>query len=412
MVTTRKEHSTLALISKRTIDALISEGKPATIRDEGLSGFGARLNANGSVSYVVEYRAGRGRGFPVKRMVLGKHGTLTPDQARTLAKQTLARVTGGADPAGDRSARRREMTVADLLRSAVETHWKPKRKTSTAANFAGMIERTLIPEFGAKRLSELKRVDIRSWHARQTNRPRQANLDLAILRKALALAVNDELIPDNPARGITPHPENRRDRVPSDDELRALLSAIAEAPIRPQARLLVQLLMLTGCRTAEWRTAEWGWLDFQSAMLQLPDAAAKAGARNVPLSSAVMALLAEAPRDSHFVIPNDTGQGPLEPWSVRAAWKMICKQAKIEDLHVHDLRHAFATRGARLGASATLLRDALGHKTLAMTSRYVTTQHDPVRALADQIGAEIAAIGKGASGEVVGFPNSGVPKTP
>ena len=78
-------------ISKRTVDALIASGAPGDlIRDDDVKGFQVRLNANGSVSYLVEYRAGRGRGFPVRRPVLGHHGALTPDQARSLAKNTLA----------------------------------------------------------------------------------------------------------------------------------------------------------------------------------------------------------------------------------------------------------------------------------------------------------------------------------
>src|SRR5271169_5550374 len=112
----------MAKISKRTIDALIASGAPGVIRDDNVKGFQARLNANGSVSYLVEYRAGRGRGFPVRRIVLGKHGALTPDQARSLAKKTLASVLAGDDPAAERSNRRKEWAVADLLRHALATH--------------------------------------------------------------------------------------------------------------------------------------------------------------------------------------------------------------------------------------------------------------------------------------------------
>src|SRR5271165_770089 len=120
-------------ISKRTIDALIASGVPGdVIRDDDVKGFNARLNEDRSVSYLVEYRAGRGRGFPVRRVVLGKHGPLTPDQARDLAKKNLARVLAGDDPAAERAASRKEMTVGDLLRHGLATHWEPKKKQSTA----------------------------------------------------------------------------------------------------------------------------------------------------------------------------------------------------------------------------------------------------------------------------------------
>ena len=315
-------------ISKRSIDELIASGAHGDVlRDDGVKGFQARRNANGSISYLVEYRAGRGRGFPVRRDVLGRHGQLTPDEARSLAKKTLARVLAGDDPAAERASRRKEMTVADVLRHALATHWRPKAKPSTAKNFEGMIERTLVPEFGAKRLSELTRAQVRAWHAKQSRRTRQANLDLAILRKALNLAVGDELIKENVAFGIQPHPERRRDRVPTDDELAAVLDALDAAPIRPQAVLLIKLLLFTGCRTAEWRIAEWSWVDWEGRALRLPDAAAKSGARPVALSSAAMALLAAPPRAGRFVIPDDSGEAPLASWSAIDAWQIVCKVA-------------------------------------------------------------------------------------
>ena len=104
-----------------------------------------------------------------------------------------------------------------------------------------------------------------------------------------------------------------------------------------------------------------------------------------------MALLADAHRTSRFIIPDNSGEAPLASWSAIDAWQTVCRAAKIEDLHLHDLRHAFASRGAGLGASAILLRNALGHKSLQMTSRYVSRQNEPVRELAERIGAQIEA---------------------
>jgi integrase len=372
-------------ITKRLVDGLGPDDVGRIIRDDELTGFAVRLNADKSKTYLVEYRAGRGRGFPTRRISIGRHGPLTPDQARGEAKKILALVAHGEDPAAARTARKKEPTVKDILATALEQHWKPKRKASTAKAFEEMINRTLIPEFGAVRLSDLTRAQIRAWHAKQTHRPRQANLDLAILRKALALAMADELIVDNPARGIVPHPEKSRDRIPSDTELKAVWKAIDEAPIRVSARLLFKLLPLTGCRKGEWMTALWSDVDLDAAVLRLRDENAKAGARTVPLPGAVVALLRTAPKGSKWVIANDAGDGPLTKSNVRDAWASVLTTAKVTDLHIHDLRHAFATRGASLGANALILRDALGHKTLAMTGRYVSRQADPVRELSERI---------------------------
>ncbi|ANY78469.1 hypothetical protein BB934_09690 [Microvirga ossetica] len=372
-------------ITKRLVDGLGPDDVGRIVRDDELTGFAVRLNADGSKTYLVEYRAGRGRGFPTRRLSIGRHGALTPEQARQQAKKTLAQVAHGEDPAGYRVARAKDPTVKDILLTALEQHWKPKRKASTAKAFEEMINRTLIPEFGSTRLPDLTRAQIRAWHSKQTHRPRQANLDLAILRKALNLAIGDDLLTENPARGISSHPERSRDRVPTDKELRAVWKAIDEAPIRLSARLLFKVLPLTGCRRGEWQSAHWSDVDFDAGVLRLRAENAKAGARTVPLPGPVIALLQMAPKHSLWVAPNDSGDGPLTNSNIRDAWAAVLTAAKVKDLHLHDLRHAFATRGAALGANALILRDALGHKTLAMTGRYVSRQADPVRELSERI---------------------------
>jgi integrase len=400
-------------ITKRSVDDLIENGATGDLlRDLDLKGYLARKNADKSVSYLAEYRPGRGRAFKVQRPVLGRHGAITPDEARASAKEVLAKAAlGKGDLAAERAKARKEPTVAEFLRHVLETHWRAKKKASTAKNFEGMIERTLIREFGAKKLSALKRADIRIWHASQTHRPRQANLDVAILRKAMALALADELITENPATGIAFHAENKRDRIPTDAEMKRLLEAIEVAPTRPQAALLFKLLIFTGARAGEWRAAEWAWLSDDGKTLNLPDAAAKAGARPLALSSMAQALLTEAPRVGRYVVPKEmSGEGanePLPSWTINDQWEIVRRASGVKDVRVHDLRHGFGTRGGALGASALVIRDALGHKTLAMTGRYVSRQNDPVRSLAERIGKQIEAVKTGKPAKLVRLKKGG-----
>ena len=86
-------------ITKRLIDASKPKATEYFVWDGALAGFGVRVQPSGVMSYVVKYRAGSGRGAPTRRLTLGKVGTLTPDEARTLAKKTLGSVAHGADPA-------------------------------------------------------------------------------------------------------------------------------------------------------------------------------------------------------------------------------------------------------------------------------------------------------------------------
>src|SRR5208282_6341810 len=79
--------------------------------DGALKGFGVRVKPSGAASYLVQYRNKEGR---TRRLVIGKLGTLTPDEARTLAGDALKAATKGGDPSAERHAVRGAITVSDL----------------------------------------------------------------------------------------------------------------------------------------------------------------------------------------------------------------------------------------------------------------------------------------------------------
>ncbi|MGC1914278.1 MAG: Arm DNA-binding domain-containing protein, partial [Pseudolabrys sp.] len=101
-------------ITKRTVDALKPNGSEFTLWDDTASGFGVRVRPTGAMSYVVVYRAGAGRGAPVRRYTIGAVGKIAPEQARTRAKVVLGSVAYGHDPAGQKTTERGVPTIAEL----------------------------------------------------------------------------------------------------------------------------------------------------------------------------------------------------------------------------------------------------------------------------------------------------------
>jgi integrase len=134
---------------------------------------------------------------------------------------------------------------------------------------------------------------------------------------------------------------------------------------------------------------------------------AKGGARAVALGTAAVALLAsqEGSRSKSdgpaaLVCTNAPGKAlPLS--SVEVAWQRLAKCAGIKGARLHDLRHTVGTYASSAGLNAFLIRDLLGHKTLAMTGRYVERNVDPLRAAAEAISSRIAAAMAGNRAEVV-----------
>src|ERR1700759_1205483 len=95
-------------LSKRTIASLVPRDRTYIAFDAELSGFGLRVMPSGAMTWVVEYRpAGGGRRAAKRRMKIDGANKITPEEARLQARQILARVRLGEDPARTRSLNRR-----------------------------------------------------------------------------------------------------------------------------------------------------------------------------------------------------------------------------------------------------------------------------------------------------------------
>jgi hypothetical protein len=58
-------------VTKRVVDRLMPRAAEFTVWDSKLPGFGVRVRPTGAKSFVVVYRAGSGRGAPVRRYTTG-----------------------------------------------------------------------------------------------------------------------------------------------------------------------------------------------------------------------------------------------------------------------------------------------------------------------------------------------------
>ncbi len=171
-----------AKITKTLIDAQKRlTATERTLFDTEDLGFAVRVRKTGGMSYVVEYKAGHGRGAPTRRVTLGRVGAMTPDAARKEAKKILGSVAHGEDPAADRTRERRSATVSEAIEAFLTDHVEAKRKASTAAWVRDALERIVKPEFGTKKPDQVTRRDVARLHSSMSERPVQANRTLAIL---------------------------------------------------------------------------------------------------------------------------------------------------------------------------------------------------------------------------------------
>ena len=380
-------------ITKRAVDAVkLSTGDAETVLwDTDVKGFGCRVQRGGAKSYVLHYRAGTGRGAPLRKLTIGRHGSpWTPETARKEARTLLGMIQHGADPAADKIARRQAPTVADLAERFLAEHVEAKRKASTATEYRRLLTRIILPALGKRKVVDVTRHDVGRLHHGLRDAPYQANRVLAVLSKMFNLAEGWGLRPDgsNPCRHVEKFGERKRERMLSADELARLGDALAHMG-SPYAVAAVKLLVFTGARLGEVLGLRWEWIDFDRGEARLPDS--KTGAKTLHLPPPALTVLSELPRQDgnpHVIVGLKTGAAMV---NLEKPWRAIRAAAGLYDVRLHDLRHAFASVAASSGMGLPIIGKMLGHTQVATTHRYAHLASDPVKAAAAAVAGKIAA---------------------
>jgi integrase len=263
----------MARLTRRTVEATKPDAsREFVVWDEELKGFGLRVRPSGLRTYVVQYRTGGGRS---RRISLGSAAVLTPDEARHLARQKLAEVAMGRDPADEKAALRAAATVKDLAERFEREHIATKLKPSTAYTYRRLIKDKILPALRSKKVADLTRDDVATFHHQPHEMPRQANQTIAVLSKMITMAEIWEMRREgaNPCRHIQRFPERKNDRFLSNDELirvgKALTDMEGEGKITPFVALLFRLILLTGCRVSEVLTLRWDHVYLDQRQLRL-----------------------------------------------------------------------------------------------------------------------------------------------
>jgi integrase len=386
----------LAKITKRTVDAVRPNGTDQFLWDPDLKGFGLKITAGGSKVYILQYRKG-GRGAPTKRFTIGRHGAMTPEQARKEAARLSGAIAHGSDPTSARAAEKAAPTVAGLADRFLAEHVATKTKPRTAAEYRRLIETIVLPAIGRKKVRDVTRADISRLHHERRDTPYDANRALAVLSKMFTLAERWGERPDgsNPCRHVERYAERKRERMLSADEFSRLADALKASARSPYIIAAIKLLIFTGARLSEVLTLQWDWIDFDRGEARLPDS--KSGPTTLHLPAPALAVLADLPRvdgNPFVIVGNVTGARLV---NLEKPWRAIRKAARLDDVRLHDLRHAFASVAASSGMGLPIIGKMLGHSQAATTHRYVHLASDPVKAAAATVAGKIADAMQGRS---------------
>ena len=284
---------------------------------------------------------------------------------------------------------------APTLREFVEGGWKTacheRCKPSTRVRMESALRTQLLPSFGACRLDRIRRADVHLWFdGYSKTAPGGANRTLDVLRQILNHAVVRGFLGANPACGVKRNPRPKRTRFLARSEILRLHQTLhahrGRGSGRQQAEI-IRLLLLTGCRRSEIVNLRWSEVD--GDVLRLRDS--KVGPRTVHLNSRAHSILKRQPRLGTHVFPSMGDSS--RPRSVELSlWRKIKKQARIEDVRLHDLRHTFASHAVMRGVPLPVISRLLGHSETRMTLRYAHVSDRETEAASERIGSAIAAL--------------------
>lgn len=418
-------------LTKSIVDKADPREKQYTVWCSELKGFGFYVQPSGSKTYFVDYRVDGQR----RRMTIGKHGVLTTEQARKLAIETMGGVVlQKADPLLERKTRRASLTVAQLCDQYMQAAGKglilgrrksrPK-KASTLEIDRGRIERHIKPLLGNKLVIDLTRADItkfvRDVAAGKTARKDRSGKNGArvevkgglgtaarttgFLGGILTYAVDEGIIPSNPAQGVKLPADGVRTRRLVADEYRALGKALSgdEAEYdTPQAVTGAWLLALTGCRLGEIEALRWSEVDEDGQCFRLEDS--KSGPSVRPVGWEAFEVLRKAMRvpGNPYVLPALRKEGHYN--GLAGAWVRFMKRAELEGVTPHTMRHSYASVAGDLGFAESTIAALIGHAGGTVTSRYVHRLDSVLVAAANKVSAEVYRQMTGASAKVLEMP--------
>ena len=245
---------------------------------------------------------------------------------------------------------------------------------------------------------------VRKWHAHLSRADRPGPVTVVkcyrLLRTILTTAAGDDLIAKNPCvikgAGIERSPERPIASIADVDRL------VAVAP--PPLKALILMATYTSLRLGELSALTRQNLDLESRVVTVVASAADlrdgtrivgepksaAGRRRVAIPEAILdvvrhhldAYAEPGPDGLVFVGPKG---GPLRRGNFSGVWRSIAREAGLEQLRFHDLRHTGNTLAAMTGASTKELMTRMGHSSTRAALGYQHATEERERLIARKL---------------------------
>lgn len=348
---------------------------PAEYKIEGIDRIVLRVQPSGVKTFWMRYSvAGED-----KRVKLGKYPANSLREVRTKAAEINASLERGDDPHAVKEVARGKVTVGELWQHWLAAHQPPRRAQNTI-NYYEMALVEVWPEIGRDEMAgDVTPVRVAALVRKVTAKSRaKGHAVRSVLATMFRFGVPD-LVPTNPVRDVrSPQASKRekRDRVASAEEVGRLWNALEDGKgMEVRTAIALKLLILTAQRNDQVAGSKVS--EFPAAFLS-DDATAldpvwtipkermkKERAQHVSLTARTEALWRAALK----VRASDEDVIGYDYRVLTRAMKRLTTKLKIDDLHIHDMRHAFTTWAVDNGIGYDIRTRVTAHTSADVNSR-------------------------------------------
>jgi integrase len=387
-------------LTAKSIENIKSGATRREIPDGGCRGLYLIVQPTGGRAWAVRYR------FEGKTRKLTLGGGLTLAEAREKATAALRERERGNDPAALKfdaqakaraaSADRARDTVQRLAEIFINQYARRKTRKNSWRQTEHVFHNIVLPAWQGRTVHEIQRRDIRELVENvAVDRPVMANRALAHLSKFFNWLCEQDIIAASPCAGVKPpSKEHARERILSDDEIKALWHACDA--IGGPAGPAIKLMLLTGQRCGEvvgMRRSEISG----DVWTLLPERTKNKLRHEVPLSAQAMAIIDEMPViDEDFIFTSSETRRLGNMSHAKAA--LDAQMQPKEPWVLHDLRRTAASGMAALGIRLPVIEKVLNHKSgtfhgivgVYQRHEYAVEKRDALARWADHVDAIVS----------------------
>ena len=352
-------------------------------------GLSLRIMPTGTKTWVFRYMIEG----TARRMTLGTYPALTLSQAREKHSKACMEIERGIDPGFKqkeaKATRKAAPTVSDLLEEFWDMELGQKKSGKEQKR---LIIKDALPEWGNRKAASITRRDaVLLVDDVRKRAPITANRLQGVLVRMFNFAAERGILEHSPLAGMRKKPEQARQRVLSDEELRLLWAALdldnMTMDIYRLSKLALKIILLTGQRPGEVCGMTWAEIDSED-FWNIPAERRKGRvAQRVPLSLMVLETLEQAriySDASPFVFASTHKENShLMTHTLSKAINRHWKEVGFEEPFTpHDLRRTVRTRLAEIGIDDVVAERVLGHKLQGIMAVYNRHGYDTEKRLA------------------------------